>query len=44
MRRAMQRPPEFAPEVLQLALKRANFPLNSFDAVDRGILHLGHKR
>jgi hypothetical protein len=36
--------PEFAFEVLQLALYPTNLALNSFDPVDRGILRGGHNR
>jgi hypothetical protein len=36
--------PEFALEVLQLALKPANLTLDSFDPVNRGILRIGHDR
>ena len=36
--------PEFALEALQLALKSANLPLDSFDPVNRGILRVGHDR
>ena len=36
--------PEFALEVLQLALKPANLTLDSFDPVKRNILRIGHDR
>jgi hypothetical protein len=36
--------PEFALEVLQLALESANLTLDRFDSVDRGILRISHDR